>query len=225
MTKPEDLEQGNSQQNADAAIQEALTLSGNPDKIKKYYDRWADNYEDDVSQERYQGTEYIVDYFAKLHAQNDRKQEEANINILDAGCGTGLVGIALQKKGYYNVDGCDISDGMVEMAKKTRAYQSVTAGVDLNNMTPYQDEQYDVVISCGVFTQGHVPPTALQELVRVTKKRGLVFLSTRKSYYETTDFQAVCDSLEDEGEINLAGHVVAPYLAEEDAHYWAFEVR
>ncbi|MDQ6961632.1 MAG: hypothetical protein Q9M28_03755 [Mariprofundaceae bacterium] len=41
-----------------------------------------------------------------------------------------------------------------------------------------KNNQYDVTISCGVFTGGHVPPTSLEELIRVTKQEGLIILST-----------------------------------------------
>ncbi len=222
MVQQNTLEETDSQQNADVAIQEALTLSGNPNEIERYYNKWANNYDEDVSKEQYQGTEYIANYFSGLQANN--KDDESNFEILDAGCGTGLVGIALQQKGYHTIDGCDISDKMIYIAQKTRAYRSLIAGVDLNNMTSFKENQYAATISCGVFTQGHVPPTALEELIRVTKQRGVIVLSTRKSYYETTYFQTVCDRLENEGKIKVVSHVVGPYIAEEDAHYWAFKV-
>lgn len=37
------------------AIQEALTLSGNPEKLQAYYDKWAVAYDRDVSAEKYIG--------------------------------------------------------------------------------------------------------------------------------------------------------------------------
>jgi ubiquinone/menaquinone biosynthesis C-methylase UbiE len=129
------------------------------------------------------------------------------------------------KKNYHVIDGCDLSEQMIEIAQTTGVYRSLTAGVDLNMMTGFKENQYDVILSCGVFTLGHVPPTALEELIRITKPGGLIVLSTRKSYYESTDFQAVCDRLQHEGKIKKAGHVFGPYIAEEGAHYWAFKVR
>lgn len=223
MSQHHTIKESELQENKDDTIQEALTLSFNPDKLKTYYDQWAINYDEDVSKEQYEGTEYIVDYFSQLYTQK-HKGNVSSPSILDAGCGTGLVGLALRQKGYDRIDGCDLSDQMIEEAKKRGAYHALTAGVDLNGMTAIQDGQYDVTISCGVFTGGHVPPTALEELIRVTKKGGLVMLSTRKSYYNETNFQEVCDGLAREGKLNLFSQTVGPYIAEEDAHYWAFEV-
>ena len=91
-------------------------------------------------------------------------------------------------------------------------------------MASFEDGQYDAVISCGVFTIGHVPPTALKELVRITRKGGMVVVSTRMSYYESTDFQSVCDSLEEKGRFSIVNHIIDAYISEENAHYWAFNI-
>lgn len=211
------------------AIKEALTLSGNPDKIQKYYDKWSFTYDRDVSSEEYIGPEYIVNYLTTLKSDNGLKLVDGsnkNIEILDAGCGTGLVGIVLKEKGYQKVDGFDLSEGMVEKARTTGAYNFLNSGIDMTKKNEaYEDNQYDATVCCGVFTTGHIPPTALLELIRITKPGGWVVVSTRKSYYESTDFQEVCDRLQQEGKVKLASSVMdGPYLAEEGAHYWAFAV-
>ncbi|KHD07072.1 ubiquinone/menaquinone biosynthesis protein [Candidatus Thiomargarita nelsonii] len=205
-------------------IKESHALSGESEELDKYYHKWADTYNEDVLNEQYSGPKYIVNFFTKLQNQEPENKREAKLGILDAGCGTGLVGIALKQKGYSHIDGCDLSEKMVEIAHQTDVYSSLTAGVDLNNMTDFQEKQYDVTISCGVFTLGHVPPSALEELIRITKTGGLVVMSTRNSYYDSTDFQAVCDRLENEGHIKVVEHIVGPYIAEEGSHYWAFRV-
>ena len=38
-----------------------------------------------------------------------------NFKILDAGCGTGLVGIELKKYGYSNIEGVDFSQSMLDL--------------------------------------------------------------------------------------------------------------
>jgi len=205
-------------------IKESHALSGEPDELEQYYEKWAKTYDKDVSSEQYCGPEYITDFFAEVAKKEGFNKEHVELKILDAGCGTGLVGIVLQQKGYHTIDGCDLSDKMLDKAQKTGAYCYLTGGIDLNQMTAFKADQYDVILSCGVFTLGHVPPTALGELIRITKPGGLIVMSTRKSYYENTDFQKVCDRLENESQIKVVSHVVGPYIAEENAHYWAFRV-
>ncbi|NEQ39816.1 MAG: class I SAM-dependent methyltransferase [Okeania sp. SIO3I5] len=211
------------------AIKEAHTLSGDSEKIQEYYDKWAVAYDRDVSNEEYIGPEYIVNFLASLKSNNGLKAIDAsnkNIEILDAGCGTGLVGIVLKAKGYHHVDGSDLSEGMVEKARSTGAYNVLESGIDLTKINKaYEDNQYDATVCCGVFTLGHVPPTALSELIRITKPGGWVVVSTRKSYYDSTNFQEVCDRYQQEGKVKLVNHVQdGPYIAEEGAHYWAFLV-
>jgi len=210
------------------AIKEAHKLSGNTEEIKEYYDKWSIAYDQDVQNEAYCGPEYIAAYLDLLPKENGKFLNLRNpaLEIIDAGCGTGLVGLALSRKGYNNIDGFDLSDGMVEEASKTEAYRNLTSGCDMNQrIEAYPDNHYDAAVNCGVFTLGHVPPTALEEMIRFTKPGGLVVVSTRKSYYDSTDFQGVCDRLQAENKAKLVSWIIdGPYIAEEGAHYWAFKV-
>jgi len=210
------------------AIKEAHKLSGKAEDLKQYYDEWCDTYDKDVQNEDYSGPDYIAAYFDLLPKQDGKflNLRNPSIEILDSGCGTGLVGSALRRKGYTNVDGFDLSYGMVEEAEKTEAYRRLIGGCDMTKpIEAYPEDRYDAAISCGVFTLGHVPPTALEEMIRLTKPGGLVVVSTRKSYYDNTNFQEVCDHLQDEKKVKLISSIIdGPYIAEEGAHYWAFTV-
>lgn len=210
------------------AIKEAHKLSGNAEELKEYYDKWSIAYDQDVQNEAYCGPDYIAAYFDLLPKQNGKFLNLRNreLEIIDAGCGTGLVGLALSRKGYNKIDGFDLSHGMVEAASKTEAYRKLTGGCDMTQrIEAYPDNHYDAAVSCGVFTLGHVPPTAVEEMIRVTKPGGLVVVSTRKSYYDSTDFQGVCDRLQAENKAKLVSSIIdGPYIAEEGAHYWAFKV-
>lgn len=210
------------------AIKAAHDLDHNPERLNKYYAQWADRYDQDVRNENYIGPEYIVDYLGKVLEQYGIvvNKNHSEIDILDAGCGTGLVGIALRRKGYQHVDGFDLSPAMVDEAKKTGAYRKLVANGDITQMIPeFQDNAYPVTLCCGVFTTGHVPPSALNELIRITQPGGIILVTTRKSYYESSDFEPAYQALEQAKQIKLIDQVVdGPYLNEEGAHYWAFQV-
>ena len=72
--------------------------------VAAYYDEWALNnkYDKDMKAWNYTGPKETSITFNKY-------QKSKNIEIFDAGCGTGLVAIELKKIGYQNFYGADIS--------------------------------------------------------------------------------------------------------------------
>ena len=97
--------------------------------------------------------------------ESSRDTRQPTARILDAGAGTGLVGKALKEMGYGSIVAMDLSEGMLEIAKKTEAYESFDQMV-LGETLGYKTDSFDAVISVGVFTVGHVPASGLDELVR-----------------------------------------------------------
>ena len=67
------------------------------DEVMKYYDEWGEEnkYDQDMVKWNYTGPKETVAVFKKYTSNK-------NIKILDAGCGTGLVGIELKKYNYLN---------------------------------------------------------------------------------------------------------------------------
>lgn len=207
------------------AIKGAHGLSGDVSKLQDYYDDWAEAYDTDVANEAYAGPRAISEFYNRIREQNDNTPRE-NVKVLDAGCGTGLVGVVLKEMGYRHIDGFDLSDSMVEVAEKTNSYQELKGSIDVNKRIPdYDDNEYDACLACGVFTLGHVPPESMEELIRITRQGGLIVVSTRKSYYNGTNFQEVSDQLQKDGKVKLLENWKdGPYITEEGAHYWAYQV-
>ena len=95
------------------AIDAALHLDGDPQNVKQFYADWAQKYNQDVNSAEYSGPVIA----AKLLNQH---LSEKKARILDAGCGTGLVGVELQRLDYIHVDGFDLSLEMAELATASR---------------------------------------------------------------------------------------------------------
>ncbi|PBB89224.1 methyltransferase type 11 [Mesorhizobium sp. WSM3864] len=210
---------------AQKRIKESHALDGDTDRLAKYYRRWVDSYELDVEREHYCGPVIVAELTGALQtAYVDRVR--AATKILDAGCGTGLVGIELERLGFRSIDGFDLSEAMVEKARGTGVYRDVRGNVDLNSsLVGYPDASYDMTVCCGVFTLGHVRPEGLRELARVTRPHGLVVVSARKSYAEATSFGDEVLRLEEAGVLeSLQCLNDGRYLEEEGAHYWALRV-
>ncbi|RVB72056.1 MULTISPECIES: class I SAM-dependent methyltransferase [unclassified Mesorhizobium] len=213
------------EQAARKRIKDSHALDSDPSRLANFYRGWARSYEMDVDRDGYCGPMIVAELAGAVQTAYLARQRTA-IAILDAGCGTGLVGVELERLGFRLIDGIDLSEEMVEQARQTRAYRHVRGDVDLNGpLSDYASASYDITVCCGVFTLGHVRPDGLRELARVTRPNGFIIASTRKSYAEATSFEGEVRRLQDAGVLVLAQRLNdGRYVAEEDAHYWVFQV-
>ena len=200
------------------AIDAALHLDGDPGRVQSYYDDWAREYDRDV-----ESAGYCSPAICARLLQQFRPDTE--IGVLDAGCGTGLVGIELQKLGYTRVSGFDLSGQMAARARACGSYLEVCGGMDMMQATQtYGEQSFDALLSVGVFTPGHVAPEALVELLRLCREGGLLVVSTRSQYYDQTRFQEVVDEILRSGKAELLlREMNAPYHHDGDGHYWVLE--
>ena len=98
--------------------------------------------------------------------------------VLDAGAGTGLLGVALAKDGFTRLDALDLSPGMLAEAARKEVYGDLRTG-RLGEALGYSNGTYDAVVSAGVLTTGHAPATSLDELVRITRPGGHLIFTLR----------------------------------------------
>jgi len=199
------------------SIDAALRLDGDPQTVKQFYADWAQTYDRDTSESVYTGPAIA----AQLLSQH---LPDPDAPILDAGCGTGLVGVELKAQGYRLVDGFDLSPEMADLATATAAYRHVVGNIDMMRaQEDYPRCDYAAVLSIGVFTLGHVPPQALAVLLELVRPGGLILISTRSHYYEQTDFQSQLDALLANDRLTQLQTIWdAPYNHDGDAHYWLF---
>ena len=100
---------------------------------------------------------------------------------LDAGCGGGRFVVALSTKGTSRVEGIDVSEKAIEAAEhrvgvrnlNDRANVQVASVLEL----PFEDNTFDYVLSSGVIHHTPNPKKGFDELARVTKPGGKIFLS------------------------------------------------
>ncbi|MER9229225.1 class I SAM-dependent methyltransferase [Mesorhizobium sp. M0664] len=212
------------EQAARKRIKDSHALDGDIGRLAHFYRGWASSYELDVGRDGYCGPMIVAELAGAVQTAYLASERTA-IAILDAGCGTGLVGVELKRLGFRLIDGIDLSQEMAEKARQTRVYRHVQGDVDLNGpLSDHASASYDITICCGVFTLGHIRPDALRELARVTRPNGFVIVSTRKSYAEATSFEKEVRRLQDAGVLVTVQCLNdAKYIAEEGAHYWVFQ--
>ncbi|MFE9399895.1 class I SAM-dependent DNA methyltransferase [Streptomyces flavidovirens] len=206
--------------NSFANIKQSHVFFEDSPGLKNYYEDWASRYDGDLADQKWVAPRVAANFVHLLASAYG----SPDTIIFDAGCGTGLVGSVLSTLGNYVIDGVDLSENMAAEALKTHAYRKVYGGVDLS--VPVRDErldQYDIVVSSGVFTLGHVRPTALLTLIEYARPDGLILVSTRGSYAAETGFEDFALSREVSELASLEFKLKnANYIAEEGADYWVF---
>ena len=138
--------------------------------LVQLYDGWAETYDADM-----QGIGYV--HPAVISGLVGRYVQIRSDAIFDAGVGvgTGTVGNILAIMGYANLIGVDMSDGMLAKARARNIYADLRNRV-LGETLDFADGSMAAIVSTGVFTSGHGPASAWDELVRITRKGGhLIF--------------------------------------------------
>ena len=158
--------------------------------LEDLYKVWAESYDRDVVEViGYVGhsitTELLLKYVDNFKAK-----------ILDAGCGTGLVGEILHEKKYKNIVGIDFSQPMLNQALEKNVYQSLGLA-DLTEKFTFKDNTFDAIVCAGTFTCGHVGPEALLEMVRVTKTGGYISFTVRDQEWDLLPYEQTIKELED----------------------------
>lgn len=176
------------------------------------YDKWAATYNDEVGDE---AQEYVAPVLVAQAAIDFSVSSggAANKLILDAGCGTGLVGQALAAiSGAKFIDGLDLSAPMLDVARKTGVYRELDQA-DMTRPIDKANDTYDIVSCVGTFTLGHVgPDPALRELVRVTKKRGIVVSTILREIWIPGGFKSEVEKLKAEGLVTVVADELIDYV-------------
>lgn len=100
--------------------------------------------------------------------------------ILEVGCGTGVITAELREKTNAKIVAIDIDERMINEAKKN--VQEVEFLVADATDLSMNDKVYDFVISQYLFLWLSEPKIALDEMVRVCKKRGYVIALAEPDY-------------------------------------------
>ena len=183
------------------------------EELLKYYKGWADNnkYNKDMVDWNYTAPQETVSILRKYAFSK-------NCKILDAGCGTGLVGIELKKYGYLNIEGVDFSQSMLDLVPQG-IYKKIER-INLNKPLKFKNNMYDILMCVGTFTYGHVKPKALDELIRITKNRGLICFTINEGIYEEYGFDKKIKELSDNKSWNVKEFFKSDYITTKDVEAW-----
>tara|TARA_B100000686_G_C16598085_1_gene867161 strand:+ start:267 stop:893 length:627 start_codon:yes stop_codon:yes gene_type:complete len=184
-----------------------------PEEILKYYQVWTkkNKYNQDMIDLNYVAPQEVVLVLKKYALNNKCK-------ILDAGCGTGLVGLELKKCGYTNIDGVDFSQSMLDLVPKD-IYKKIDK-VDLNKPLKFKINTYDAVVCVGTFTYGHVKAHALEELIRITKNGGFICFTINEGIYKKYGFDKKIKKLTNNKSWIVKEFFRSDYIINKDVNAW-----
>ena len=136
-----------------ADIHTKILNSQSTDELMGVYDGWAERYDRELLDDwGYSSPERAVSALAAHISLT-------NSSVLDAGCGTGLVGVVLADQECSSIDGIDYSAGMLAEAEKKAVYRKLSR-MDMNQPLAIENDRYDGVTCVGTFTSSHVRPQA-----------------------------------------------------------------
>ncbi|MBU0976178.1 MAG: class I SAM-dependent methyltransferase [Patescibacteria group bacterium] len=148
-------------------------------KIKKYYDKYGSEYDE----ERIEG---YYSFINKIETETVKRYGEDK-KTLEIGCGTGII---LNEVNKFAKDawGVDLSNGMLEAAKRKKLKVKQANAT----LLPFEDELFDVVYSFKVLA--HIPEIekTIAEIHRVTKDNGTVILE----FYNPLSLKYIANRLE-----------------------------
>jgi len=159
----------------------AVYDAGTPDQIAALYDSWSASYDDEMARAGYRHPTVGLALLARHAARGTGP-------VLDAGCGTGVLGDWLGILGFAPVEGLDLSEGMLAKARARGSYAALHR-LALGGPLPFADHAFAAVICTGVFTTGHVGPEGLPELIRITRRGGPLVLTVKTTVW-TGGFEA-----------------------------------
>ncbi|MDY6783161.1 MAG: class I SAM-dependent methyltransferase [Cyanobacteriota bacterium] len=168
--------------------QEKLYRSQSHKELVENYRLWAKDYDQELRDDcHYSAPQKVVKRLSQFVAKDAK--------ILDAGAGTGLVGEILFEKGYFNVEGMDISAEMLEQARKKNVYTALHQKV-MGEPLGFPSDSFAAIVSVGVFTYGHAPSCSFDELIRIALPGGYILFTLRLDFYENSDFKQKLAALE-----------------------------
>lgn len=146
------------------------------DELSDNYDQWAKTYDLETT-EVWKPVPLVVAMMLSKHVDNKQAA------VLDVGAGTGFVGAALNKLGFDNIVGIDVSSKMLSKAAEKGVYRDLRC-------CAIGDEDFkvlgkvDSIVASGVFAEGHAGSLELNDLQESIESGGVLVFTARLSFLD-----------------------------------------
>lgn len=190
----------------------AAQFDAAPSKVAALYDDWVlTRYDADLADWGYHAPARAADMLSKLLAGSASAAASSGRPLLDAGCGSGLVGAELRRHGLEPIVGGDFSAVSVETARSRGLYSDVVE-LDLNVPLRFADGEFRAVVSIGVFSYLSDSEATVRELLRVVEVGGPVLFTQRTDLWDERNFDRMLSGLSEQGVCDVSVSHAEPYL-------------
>jgi len=180
--------------------------------IEDFYRQWADQYDEQMEA----GLGYV-----SPETIAGRLAEHMSVKgaVVDLGCGTGLVARYLDSHGLSPIDGIDLSEEMLGVARQSGFYRNLIRG-DLTGALPVEEGAYAAAICAGTFTHGHVGPAAFDEIQRIVQPSGLLAFTVHVDLWESAGFAGKLAEGVASGSLEELERTEGPFYLDGDNEGW-----
>ena len=179
------------------------------DQAVAHFDDVAEHYEAAYLRAGYPDPKKVQEYVSKIASKHVIQKHLAQ--ILDFGCGTGLIGQYLKEAGFQNISGIDLSPKMLEKAEEKGCYNQLV------NFTLNQEEhvdsiphglrgKHDFVTSAGLINNNFMDLKIFEQMLICLKPGGYLVFSARYSYLGQYWYTDALEELEKAGRIKFIQH-------------------
>ncbi|MFD0917998.1 class I SAM-dependent DNA methyltransferase [Pseudahrensia aquimaris] len=189
------------------------------DATLDHYKKWAADYDREIGEENGYAqpsrvAQALVDQNFDVHSK-----------VFDAGCGSGLSGVALRSIGCDDITGCDFSPEMLNQAEAKSVYTALFEA-DLNQpLAQIPPNHFAAVVAVGVFSFGHVDPDACDELLRILQPNGLFIIALNEPFWEQGHLRKKLDAMEASGRLTTLSREHGDHLPGHDVMGWVLTMR
>ena len=152
--------------------------------LTAHYDKQSDSW--DTTIERHGFTEAYTTLISQIWRQARYRQNAGNLNVLDAGIGTGAMSVAFARvlRRKFQLTGIDLSPAMLRQAAARLRQLDISTQLRCASLSdlPFAGQSFDVVLVAHVLEHAADPQLGLAEAYRVLKPGGvLISAITRNS--------------------------------------------
>jgi SAM-dependent methyltransferase len=180
------------------------------DGIVDHYNELAVNYEAIYLKAGFHDPKKCAELTTECYTMVGKEKEE--VDILDMGCGTGLVGKYLKDDGFVKITGLDACPAMLKECKDNKPDVHVELiELFLGKPETYPESlqnKFDVVTASGILADNHLDNSVFEEMLLSLRTGGLAIFATRTEYLEKYGYGPYIKSLEEQGKWKFVKNIV-----------------